>query len=296
MGIPTVDNKGAMRGGNSLETSVNVSTCPDCAVARENAAFCQQCGKPLRIPLAQRAKLTDLRITLTGALVDPTNSWFLFLGALFAFIGIALFAEGARIYLATQNQLLLGAIVAPATFFFLRGVAAWRRGGLRQLRSDPRAPIAYFRSFRTDDHPNLLRMFAELFLRIIAGRDPGGTSIEASIAIAARRAGPFIALSDPFQKWPNLGAARIKVGGISWQPVVRLLLAHSQAIVFHFVDFEVTDAMLWEWREALKYLPKHRIFVFATKRPKRRPDFEWRPMSILSQQIQIRQRSASSGN
>jgi hypothetical protein len=101
----------------------------------------------------------------------------------------------------------------------LRRLARQYRGrSLKLLRHDERMPVLYLRSF-SHDH----RESSETFLP---------TTSEEKLVRSYNRVGPVIALGNPRERLPILGASRLYFEDESiWQPAVLYLMSISQLIV-----------------------------------------------------------------
>jgi len=254
--------------GSRVETEA-APICPGCGITTEESIFCAKCNAPQKIPVSKRSNSAALRASLHEALDNPVEKRPLVAGALLASLGAVLLAVGLFLQIEIGNKVLSSLLYAPGLLLLVRGVAAWRPLAINKLRSDHRAPIIYFRKFTTESGPGWLALLSQFFFAGL-GRPLDAQKIstmEKLIAGAVKNAGPFIGLSDPAEEWPELGPATAWVNNDNWRRTVRLLLAASQAAIFHFVDAEVSPATLWEWNEALKYLPRQRIFALMTRQP-----------------------------
>ena len=99
---------------------------------------------------------------------------------------------------------------------------------------DPRPPVLYLRSFADDEvvaEAHIVRGFIQL------------STEEEQFARVFNRIGPFVAIGDPREGLPDLGAARFYVGDDAWQQRVEDLLARARLVVLRL---SATGGLLWE--------------------------------------------------
>jgi len=135
---------------------------------------------------------------------------------------------GFRAYLDVLIAGLLIAITCTAIGFAVSylGVSVFNFGrrwvsppAAEKLRSDPRSPILYMRSFA---HDKLTRRTHEMLL-------PPGFLLPTLRAFAPL--GPVIAIGEPGEKLRPLGAARLLVGDKEWQAEVGALIAEARLLL-----------------------------------------------------------------
>ena len=117
--------------------------------------------------------------------------------------------------------------------------------------NDPRAPVLYLRSFADDDvvaNANIVRGFIQL------------STEEEQFAKVLNRIGPFLAIGDPREGLPDLGATRLYVGDGDWKKNVEALLAAAQLVVLRL---SATEGLLWELQVALTRLEPNRLLVLV---------------------------------
>lgn len=97
------------------------------------------------------------------------------------------------------------------------------------LASDPRPPVVYLRSFKADAQED-----RKLYLQ----SEPQ----EEKLASVFSKVGPFIALGQPGESFPVLGATRMYVG-TDWQTSVTDMIARARLVVLRV---GATNSLLWE--------------------------------------------------
>jgi hypothetical protein len=125
------------------------------------------------------------------------------------------------------------------------------------LEEDPRPPIVYFRSFRDDDRPSSSGQFFQYLL---------GQTEEQDIVSELAKHGPVIAIGNPTEKLPLLGAARIYSTSEEWQGVAVKLIERSQLVVYRG---GFTPGFLWEIGRARDLIPPEKVLLlipFANSR------------------------------
>lgn len=124
---------------------------------------------------------------------------------------------------------------------------------------DPRRPVIYLRSFATDQvlaDANIAEGFIQL------------STEEEQYAQVFNRIGPFVAIGDPREALPDLGAARMYVGNAGWRVKVDELLAHARLVVLRV---SATEGLLWELHEALAKVDPERLLMLIPKGRDRYP-------------------------
>ena len=125
----------------------------------------------------------------------------------------------------------------------------WARSGETVLLADPRPPVLYLRPFGEE----------ETILHEASER--GQLTIEERLCRGFRYLGPPIALGQPDDNLPLIGAARLYVDK-EWQSTVSTLMARSALIIFQ-VGSKAYDSLLWELISAVNQQPfKPLLLVF----------------------------------
>jgi hypothetical protein len=112
-------------------------------------------------------------------------------------------------------------------------------------RADPRQQILFLRSFL--DEKKALKKYRRAY-----------TTEEELVAKVMQQYGPFVAIGNPADQLPQLGAARVVVPNASWQEYVRSELRRSS---FVLVRLGSSPGILWELQLALTELPRTRILI-----------------------------------
>jgi hypothetical protein len=141
----------------------------------------------------------------------------------------------------------VGPLVAGVTVWFVaRGRRMRASGAERVLAEDQRAPIVYLRPFGVDR--------AELI--------PGWTSpvrvsplggvvktYEERLARTLRSVGPLVAIGDPTESLPVLGASRLYASDEEWQQRVGELTSRAGAVILHTGE---GDGLAWEVHHVIR--------------------------------------------
>jgi hypothetical protein len=153
--------------------------------------------------------------------------------------GVGIWAGTAAIFLA---GLLLGVNVGPwgglvgrsVVFAALALVTLGRRRRVRVAESavadDQRAPVVFLRPFTLDKLRTVRRLSSRVRISPWEEFEP---RFEQRLARVLRGVGPFIAVGDPAERLPQLGAARFYVGDDEWQAQVDALIARASIVVLH---------------------------------------------------------------
>ncbi|MFF7183942.1 hypothetical protein ACFZAR_01645 [Streptomyces sp. NPDC008222] len=134
--------------------------------------------------------------------------------------------------------------------------------------SDRRPPVLYLRTFGTDavaaasHDPFSSPAFSDPSSEIFA-QDQQVVTGEEQLARALRPIGPVVAVGDPKERLPRLGAARMYVGD-DWQQVVLDLMGRARLVV---VGTGFNAGVLWELEKARETLPPERLVLVVTLDP-----------------------------
>jgi hypothetical protein len=137
-----------------------------------------------------------------------------------------------------------GVFAAPVTAVSLVLVARGRRmrlgGAERVLTEDARAPIVYLRPFGADRAEIAKRMSSRVR---IAPSERVVKTYEERLARALRKIGPFVAVGDPAERLPLLGAGRMYAADEDWQATVGELIGRAGVVLLHTGEGDGFD---WE--------------------------------------------------
>jgi hypothetical protein len=176
------------------------------------------------------------------------------------------------IALIVLHELEIVRFGVPVALFLLIGAYCLNRGRrhikvraaeLRQL--DRRAPVLILRSFRDDKLSIERRVYRRTFrLR---------PTLEEMVAYEADSLGPSIAIGEPGEKLPPLGASREYLRNEEWRTAVSKLIDEAALIIFILGD---TDNLFWEFSTAIGKRGKDALLVIVP--PLRKTDLEirWR--------------------
>jgi hypothetical protein len=135
----------------------------------------------------------------------------------------------------------IGTICAPVTIalvaFGRRFLAA---GTETVLAEDTRAPILYLRPFDADSKEVGWSWRSRMRIAPLARID---NTYEERLARTLRKAGPFVAIGDPTEGLPQLGAARMYAADDNWQQTVRELAARASVVLMHAGE---SAGLAWE--------------------------------------------------
>ncbi len=181
-------------------------------------------------------------------------------------IGRALFwigVVGASVPLAFRSGLsgpALIALVSSLTIVTFVGIALMRRGrkllatsGDARLAADPRRPVVYLRSFAADSAgAGVVSSWPLLKF--------GYFTDEEQLAAVMNEFGPFVAIGDPREALPDLGADRIYVREGDWQKRVQALLKDACLVVLRAAT---TDNFWWEFQTVKAHVAAERVLLLV---------------------------------
>jgi hypothetical protein len=113
------------------------------------------------------------------------------------------------------------------------------------LEADERAPIVLLRSFQ-DDEKSVKRR--NVLARLLYWGFRGRIRLEQAIAGELARFGPFVAIGEPGERLPDLGAARTYLSDDEWQPTVQDWIRRARTIV---IVGGMTRWVTWELRQVI---------------------------------------------
>jgi hypothetical protein len=214
--------------------------------------------------------------------------------------GILLFLGGTMIVIGLGYALInvLGDLLPVFLGVILSyvGVKLLNRGkrhfvpvGLAELKSDPRPPVLYLRPFTQDGSVNLMtanavnRGFGEKgFWRQMKTMLIGFFDYyEQFISAAFKKVGPVVAIGDPTDGLPELGAIRVYVGiDGDWQQMVSQLASKACYVV---LQIGKSEGLMWEVQYVIEHVRPEQLILFIPNqnqkfltRLKRRDNFQKR--------------------
>jgi hypothetical protein len=153
---------------------------------------------------------------------------------------------------------MLGIVrTVPAASLILIGVYFFNRARrhmklkVTELRHvDQRAPVLILRSFKDDKFP-----IERIYRRAGISLRP---TLEEIVSYEADSLGPSIAIGEPGEKLPPLGASRDYLLSEDWKTAVSKLIDESALIIFILGD---TDSLFWEFSTAIGKRGKNAVLV-----------------------------------
>jgi hypothetical protein len=179
------------------------------------------------------------------------------LASLCAIAGVLLFRHSAWVRHVAQKRL------AP--------------DGATLLATDHRPPILYLRPFADDEIEEPLAVRApdadglasaaiyELLISLLGSAAHATLTQEERLAKTLGRLGPFIALGEPGEQLPDLGAARLYVATHHWHAVVADLMSRARLVV---IRPGAGRGLWWEIERVLASVPAQKV-VFWLPGPAR---------------------------
>ncbi|MGH4033901.1 ABC transporter substrate-binding protein [Actinomycetota bacterium Odt1-20B] len=183
-------------------------------------------------------------------------------------------------------------IITPPVVVFLSpalftvGLNLRRRGRRHLVRIitspgelTPDGYVLYLRSFTDDaplDRPQRREGSAVMHHFLISGR-----SEEEQLAAALRDLGPLVAVGEPGERLPYVGASRLYLPLDDWQDTVRDMMLNARLVV---LALGTGPGTLWELVEAMRILPPERLVLLVPMEHAAYDDFRAiarRELSIL---------------
>jgi hypothetical protein len=199
-------------------------------------------------------------------------------------IGILLIVGGGLLYGSLSTRSGPAGLLPPLIVFGAAGYAGNRL--LRRSRKlltidaydriayDVRPPVLYLRSFGDDERRYRTPFFRNRGKRLsspfelLMGRF---STYEERLAHALKRFGPVVAIGNPSDPTPALGASRAYVGDDEWKDRVMDLLGRAGLVVVQIGD---SQGLAWEIAQVVARVEPERLLLSLPLEPKRidRPD------------------------
>lgn len=169
---------------------------------------------------------------------------------------------------ALWEELWFGPLVLVLFVYMARtGVVLFRKGwkyealpAERLLQEDARAPVVYIRSFKDDSkfllNPGLARWRSVMMWTV-------AVTAEQELAAIMNRVGPVVAIGQPGELLPELGAARLYVSDDDWKNTITDLMRRSSLVV---IRAGTTANLRWEVDQAVELLPRRQLLFVSFER------------------------------
>lgn len=170
------------------------------------------------------------------------------LGILLLLLSVVLFRAAFRLDDPSGDFLFIGSLLGlvsagAGTYLYRKAKYIGLKRGEEVLETDQRAPILYLRSF-IDDPTAGQAMNDSLLARFLTlGTPQNLNSEEEQMERAVAKFGPFVAIGDPKERIPQLGAARLYTENDKWQEVVTELIQLSRLVILRVGK---TPGFWWE--------------------------------------------------
>jgi hypothetical protein len=163
-------------------------------------------------------------------------------------------------------------LVGVALVFFLFRKQQKQLPGNTILEKDARPPVLFLRSFRSDTAGPVPLGWLLLPLHV----DRIGKSLEQFLGPEISQFGPFVALGNPDDYLPTLGAAKVYQTDDRWQETLLELL--SRAAIILLMEGK-TPGLRWELRQVRQRCSPRSVFIVTPPRRFKRPGWgSFRPL------------------
>ncbi len=146
-------------------------------------------------------------------------------------------------------------VLGISLWLVTRGRRMRVREAERVLAEDTRAPIVYLRPFGADQAQNVNRWSSHLR---ISPREGLEKTYEQRLARTLRKVGPFVAVGDPTERLPMIGAARMYAADEDWQETVDELTDRAGVLLVHAGE---GDGLAWEIRHVIEQDEPERLIL-----------------------------------
>jgi hypothetical protein len=158
------------------------------------------------------------------------------------------------------------------------GIAVMHRGrklmaaiGDQILAEDSRPPVVYLRPFAAD-HLGSGAVSSWPLLKF------GYFTDEEQLATVMNELGPFVAIGDPRESLPDLGAARIYVRDGQWQQRVEDLLSNAGLVILRA---GTSEGFWWEFQKVRAFVRPERLLLLISSGDSSYDEFRKRAAEIL---------------
>ncbi|MFD5826362.1 hypothetical protein [Lentzea sp. NPDC060358] len=174
------------------------------------------------------------------------------------FLGVVAVTRAQDVPWGVRGIMLVSGLVALVVAYFVLRYSRPRstRTAAQTLASDWRAPVLYLRGFDDDR--------GAAVVDDLLGALPSGLltihSREEQLVSALGAFGPVVAVGQPGERLPHLGAARFYLPGDDWQDGVLALMGMSQLIVLRLGEGE---GLWWEVEQARATQPPGKLVLLV---------------------------------
>jgi hypothetical protein len=149
-----------------------------------------------------------------------------------------------------------GIIVFPVSLWLVtRGRRIRARGAEEVLGEDVRGPIVYLRPFDADQAQIAKRWSSRV---PISPREGFERTYEQRLDRTLRTVGPFVAVGNPIEQLPMIGAARVYAPDDEWQEKVDELTDRAGVLLVHAGE---GDGLTWEVRHVIEQDEPERVIL-----------------------------------
>jgi hypothetical protein len=185
---------------------------------------------------------------------------------IYVVLGILILVVGLPVIFALR---LGGGLMAPAIILVVAGMYAMFTRARRVLQpsadlarqNDPRPPILFLRSFQDD------KIKLKERVRVVGAPTNQPIRMEEALAVRLRDFGPFLAVGEPGEGLPQLGAARAYLSDDQWQAAVLNWIKESRLIAMLCGP---TRWIHWEMQNIIQFNRLDRVLLLLP--PGRKPD------------------------
>ena len=153
----------------------------------------------------------------------------------------------------------------------LRARKAMAEDAKALMTRDPRPAILYLRSFEHDElaEPSDIRplnsdplsgALSGVMIGLLSSAEGAASTQEERLTRYMRRHGPFVAIGDPRDDLPDLGAARLYVDDkTNWKSEVLSLMNKARLVI---IRPGLGDGLRWELDRAIQVVPSERVMFW----------------------------------
>ncbi len=188
-----------------------------------------------------------------------------------AFVGIFLGGQAGFAGLAVSFVLAM-VLIWVAARLLVRAKRQAAPNARTLLARDRRPPVVYLRSFTADRTTAKGVTFSSWFTE------------EEQLVRVMRDVGPLVAIGEPGELLPSLGAARLYVGTDDWQQVVHDLLARARLVMLRIGQ---SPGLYWEFENVVRRARPEQIVLLVPQDERVYEEFRARARAVLPYPLPI---------
>lgn len=189
-----------------------------------------------------------------------------------AFVGVFLGAQAGGLPGLVVSFLLALVLVGVAARLFIQAKRQAAPNAQTLLASDRRPPVMYLRSFTADPTTAKGVTYSSWFTE------------EEQLVRVMQDVGPLVAIGEPGELLPSLGATRLYVGTDDWQQVVQGLLARARLVMLRIGQ---SPGLYWEFENVVRRARPEQVVLLVPQDERVYEEFRIQAQGLLPRPLPI---------